>query len=255
MVQAVHLGGWWCAGLTVAAMEGNHPDGCYYYRLDWDGRSLVYALDCELEGDMASRVARFAQGADVLVWDTGFFPGELVRGWGHSTWEEGLTVGREAQVGQILMAHYGRKQSDLSVREQERLLEEILSCVMELARCDAGTLYLLDGDVLRFRISRNNTLKNYSNGEGMPPVLLDRANVCALALLEDRTICVEDVYHSPDYDFSGPGGMTLATATALVLCWWCPCAVGAGRSWVCSSSSTPWTGTGRCAPLPRIWSC
>ena len=31
-----------------------------------------------------------------------------------------------------------------------------------------------------------------------------RANVCALALLEDRTICVEDVYHSPDYDFSGP---------------------------------------------------
>ena len=99
---------------------------------------------------------------------------------------------------------YGRKQSDLSVREQERLLEEILSCVIELARCDAGTLYLLDGDVLRFRISRNNTLKNYSNGEGMPPVLLDRANVCALALLEDRTICVEDVYHSPDYDFSGP---------------------------------------------------
>ncbi len=91
-----------------------------------------------------------------------------------------------------------------SERDLEPLLEEILSCVMELARCDGGTLYLLDGDMLRFRISRNNTLKNYSNGEGMPPVLLDRANVCALALLEDRTICVEDVYHSPDYDFSGP---------------------------------------------------
>lgn len=59
-----------------------------------------------------------------------------------------------------------------SERDLERLLEEILSCVMELARCDAGTLYLLDGDVLRFRISRNNTLKNYSNGEGMPPVPL-----------------------------------------------------------------------------------
>lgn len=91
-----------------------------------------------------------------------------------------------------------------SERDLERLLEEILSCVMELARCDAGTLYLLDGDVLRFRISRNNTLENYSNGKGMPPVPLERGNVCALALLEDRTICVEDVYHSPDYDFSGP---------------------------------------------------
>lgn len=91
-----------------------------------------------------------------------------------------------------------------SERDLDRLLEEILSCVMELARCDAGTLYLLDGDVLRFRISRNHTLKNYSNGDGMPPVPLERGNVCALALLEKRTICIEDVYCSADYDFSGP---------------------------------------------------
>lgn len=54
-------------------------------------------------------------------------------------------------------------------RDLTRLLEEILSCVMELTRCDAGTLYLLDGEELHFRISRNNTLKNYSNGEGMAP--------------------------------------------------------------------------------------
>lgn len=112
-------------GLTAAAMEGNHPNGCYYYRLDWGGHSMVYALDCELEGNMADRVARFAQGADVLVWDTGFFPGELVRGWGHSTWEEGLAVGRKAQVGKMLMTHYGTNQSDLSVEEQERLARRI----------------------------------------------------------------------------------------------------------------------------------
>lgn len=91
-----------------------------------------------------------------------------------------------------------------SEQDLERLLEEILSCVMELAQCDAGTLYLLDGDMLRFRISQNHTLKNYSNGAGMPPVPLERGNVCALALLEDRTICIEDVYHSGAYDFSGP---------------------------------------------------
>lgn len=91
-----------------------------------------------------------------------------------------------------------------SERDLGQLLEDILSCVMELSRCDAGTLYLLDGDVLRFQISRNNTLQNYSNGEGMPPVRLDKGNVCALSLLEDRAICVEDVYHCPEYDFSGP---------------------------------------------------
>ena len=36
-----------------------------------------------------------------------------------------------------------------SERDIHQLLEQILSCVMELAHCDAGTLYLLDGDVQR----------------------------------------------------------------------------------------------------------
>ena len=94
-----------------------------------------------------------------------------------------------------------------SERDLDRLLERILSSVMELAHCDAGTLYLLDGDALRFRIMRNDTLKVRSGGDGtlpdLPPVPLSPENVCARALLEGRTIHVADVTHSPDYDFSG----------------------------------------------------
>lgn len=91
-----------------------------------------------------------------------------------------------------------------SERDLDKLLEDILTCVMELARCDAGTLYLLDKDVLRFQVSRNHTLKDYSNGEGMPPVPLEREHVCALSYLEDRTISIEDVYNSREFSFSGP---------------------------------------------------
>lgn len=94
-----------------------------------------------------------------------------------------------------------------SERDLNRLLEEILSSVMELAHCDAGTLYLLEGDVLRFRILRNDTLHTYSGGDGvlpdLPPVPLTPENVCARALLECRTIHVADVTNNPDYDFSG----------------------------------------------------
>lgn len=94
-----------------------------------------------------------------------------------------------------------------SERDLNKLLEHILSSVMELARCDAGTLYLLDGDALRFRIMRNDTLKTYSGGDGvlpdLPPVPMKPENVCARALLEGRTIHVADVTCSPDYDFSG----------------------------------------------------
>ncbi len=95
-----------------------------------------------------------------------------------------------------------------SERDHNRLLEQILECVMDLAHCDAGTLYLLDKDHLRFKILRNHTMHTYEGGNGkdptLPPVPLSRENVCALSLLENRTIRIEDVYNCPDYDFSGP---------------------------------------------------
>ncbi len=95
-----------------------------------------------------------------------------------------------------------------SERDINRLLEQILCCAMDLTHCDAGTLYLLDEDALRFKIMRNDTLKTYSGGDGsdpgLPPVPMRRENVCALALLDDKTILVEDVRSCSEYDFSGP---------------------------------------------------
>ena len=59
-------------------------------------------------------------------------------------------------------------------RDLNKLLEQILTCVMELANCDGGTLYLLDQDALHFKIMLNHTLNIYSGGDGqepeMPPV-------------------------------------------------------------------------------------
>ena len=93
-------------------------------------------------------------------------------------------------------------------KDLNRLLEKILSQMMELTNCDAGTLYLLDGDALRFKIMRNDTMHTYSGGDGkdpgLPPVKMSRENVCTLSLLEEKTICVADVRHCAEYDFSGP---------------------------------------------------
>lgn len=86
-----------------------------------------------------------------------------------------------------------------SERDLNRLLEQILTCVMELTRCDAGTLYLLDGGALRVKLTRNNTLGTCTSDPELPPVPLREANVCAQSLLEDRTIRIEDVYCGGTY--------------------------------------------------------
>ena len=95
-----------------------------------------------------------------------------------------------------------------SEKDYNRLLEMILNRIMELTHADAGTLYLADGDVLRFKIMRNNTMHTYEGGDGkepnLPPVKLSRENVCAMSYLENRTVCIENVRTSTEYDFSGP---------------------------------------------------
>lgn len=95
-----------------------------------------------------------------------------------------------------------------SERDMNHLLDVVLASVMELANCDAGTLYLLDGETLRFKIMHTNSLGTHSGGDGhdpdLPPVPLRRENVCAFSFLEGRTIRVEDVHTSTEYDFSGP---------------------------------------------------
>ena len=95
-----------------------------------------------------------------------------------------------------------------SERNLDRLLEKILISVMEISGCDAGTLYLLNQDRLYFTIMRNDTMKVYQGGDGerpdIPPVLLNRENVCALALIEGRTINIPDVANCHEYDLTGP---------------------------------------------------
>ena len=93
-------------------------------------------------------------------------------------------------------------------RDMDDLLEYILQCMMDLAHCDAGTLYLLDDGALHFKIMRNDTMGTYIGGKGneprLPPVPLRKENVCAFSLIENRIIRIRDVKNCKDYDFSGP---------------------------------------------------
>lgn len=93
-----------------------------------------------------------------------------------------------------------------SEKDYNRLLEMILNRIMELTHADAGTLYLADGDLLRFKIMCNNTMHTCEGGDGkepnLPPVRMSRENVCAMCYLENRTVCIENVRTSTEYDFS-----------------------------------------------------
>lgn len=115
-------------GLSVSTMEGNHPGVSILYRLDGAGKRLTYALDCEMDERIFPALVQFAQESGLLIWDANFTRPDLRPGWGHSTWEQGLDLGRAAKAGQVLMTHYNWEYSDKSLRRQEKLAGQNTIC-------------------------------------------------------------------------------------------------------------------------------
>ena len=96
-----------------------------------------------------------------------------------------------------------------------RLLETILLAAKELANADAGTLYLVEDGMLKFEILRTDSLSIAFGGTSgkaptftpIPLCLKDGSPnddmVVACAVINDRTINIEDAYDIGAYDFSG----------------------------------------------------
>jgi len=125
-------------GLSGYTQAGNHPGGSLLCRLEAEGRSLVYALDCETDEAVFDRLSEFSRGAGLLIWDASFAPGEKKLGWGHSTWEEGIALGRAAGAERVLMTHYAQEYTDQFLREQE----------LEAQRASRACIFAREGMVI-----------------------------------------------------------------------------------------------------------
>lgn len=102
-------------------------------------------------------------------------------------------------------------------KDLDRLLESILVAAKRLARADGGTLYRMSEDrrSLGFEIVRTDSLGialGGTTGERVPfpPVPLydeqgreNLHNVAACAVLQQRTVLIEDAYTAQGFDFSG----------------------------------------------------
>jgi phosphoribosyl 1,2-cyclic phosphodiesterase len=111
-----------------------HPrDGVCVYRIEWRGRSLVFATDTEGYACADRRLADFARGSDLLIHDAQYTEEEyLVRqGWGHSTPDMACEVARLASVRQLVLFHHDPSHTDEHValieREAQRGFEHTIA--------------------------------------------------------------------------------------------------------------------------------
>ena len=108
--------------VRVTTARGNHPQGVFAFRVEYAGKVVVYATDTEhYEGRIDEKLAALAKNADVFIYDSQYTPEEYAtkRGWGHSTFEEGVKLARLAGAKQLVLFHHDPTQSDAAVREKE----------------------------------------------------------------------------------------------------------------------------------------
>ena len=105
-------------GFDITSIALNHPGGSFGYRIRAAMGDVVYATDHEF-GDPAfdEPLAKFAEGAAMLILDSHFTPEESPQheGWGHSNWRQCAEFAKRVDAGGLWLFHHkpGRTDEEL----------------------------------------------------------------------------------------------------------------------------------------------
>ncbi len=98
----------------IISSEHNHPGGAYSYRVEINGKVIVFITDVEHIGELDERVIEIAKDADILIHEAQYTPEELEkhRGWGHSSWMQAIEVAKLANVKKLFITHHDPDHDD-----------------------------------------------------------------------------------------------------------------------------------------------
>jgi ribonuclease BN (tRNA processing enzyme) len=120
-------------GLTITTLKSPaHPRfGVMLYRVNYNGKSLVYATDVEQTESGYPDIIEFARGADLLIHDAQYRHEEYFsdlkpkKGWGHSTVEMAAEVAIKSGVKRLVLFHHEPTHKDTVIRAMERKAKQL----------------------------------------------------------------------------------------------------------------------------------
>ena len=114
--------------ITVRTAELRHPDRAFGFRIEYNGRSLVYATDTEGSPMPDEALVELSYGTDLLIHDAQYTSKEYYElssdcgiNWGHSTPEAAVEVAIAANVKELALFHHNPYHDDATI---DRMLEE-----------------------------------------------------------------------------------------------------------------------------------
>lgn len=106
-------------GFNISRIAANHPGGSYGYRVEDEGRSLVYLTDNELDPPYEKATdfdgfVEFCRNADVLIHDAQYVERDMPQkhGWGHSLVKQACELALRAEVKHLVLYHHDPDRTD-----------------------------------------------------------------------------------------------------------------------------------------------
>ena len=115
-------------GIRIRTAPLNHPDGATGYRIEYEGKSIVYITDTEhIPGKPDQNILDLIDGAELVIYDSTYTDEEYAQrvGWGHSTWTEGVRLCRQAKVRKLALFHHDPDRDDAAMAQIEQAAQAV----------------------------------------------------------------------------------------------------------------------------------
>jgi phosphoribosyl 1,2-cyclic phosphodiesterase len=103
------------AGIVMRTASLNHPNGAVGYRVEFEGKCACYVTDTEhVPGRLDQNIVKLIDHADLVIYDAAFVEKEMARyrGFGHSSWEEGVRLCKAAKAKKLAIFHHSPLRND-----------------------------------------------------------------------------------------------------------------------------------------------
>ncbi|MCL1883997.1 MAG: MBL fold metallo-hydrolase [Defluviitaleaceae bacterium] len=118
---------------TITPFLAEHPDKTLSFHITDGDKNFVHLLDSEIE--KMSKIAyeelmAFCNGADLVVFDSAYAKEDYhkLKGWGHSTVEQGVLFARECKPKRMVFSHFGQDYSDEQIDSWASFFENETYC-------------------------------------------------------------------------------------------------------------------------------
>ena len=133
--------------IRVYPMPLSHPGETYGYRIEYNGRSLVFASDSEykrLDRKSTEQIVSFFKEADLLIFDAQYSLTEVLDkpDWGHSSAIMGAELAHRAKVKHVMLFHHDPTSSDEKIIQAQEEAEAYLQrAYANNGQCQISTAY------------------------------------------------------------------------------------------------------------------